>query len=85
MKFYDCTTLVMVLATSFAYCAHAVGVFLGHSLSFAFAPIAAYLPGAYSNTPTYPAVLTIVHSDGTPILSMLWHLGQWILSSFVGK
>jgi hypothetical protein len=26
--------------------------------------------GAYSYTPTYPAVLTIVHSDGTLILSL---------------
>jgi hypothetical protein len=28
------------------------------------------IPRAYSRIPTYPAVLTIVHCDGTPILSL---------------
>jgi hypothetical protein len=52
-----------VLATSAERCAHWFCVFCPHSCR----PI---IPRALSRTPTYPTVLTIVHSDGTSILSL---------------
>jgi hypothetical protein len=63
IEFYDYTMFTTVLATCTERFAHWFCVFYPHSCQ----PI---IPRALSRTPTYPTVLTIVHWDGTSILSL---------------
>ena len=78
IEFYDYTIFVTVLATCTERYAHWFCVFCPHSCR----PI---IPRALSRTPTYPIVLTIVHLDGTSILSLhniyTFHMSLYILSS----